>query len=132
MADISSCCVADHIAVRRGYWSVWLHLVLGRTRALEPGDWIRQYLAARIAGPDDNRYEAGYLCAWNIDECGVLSRHFLGVGRHSCAAGATTTSRVGCRQGNGVGHDPEKWVPVFRTGYRRIVLCRPVSDKPIS
>src|SRR4030095_13209369 len=103
MADISPCGAAHHIAVRRRHWSVRLYLVVGRTRTLQPGNRIRQHLAARVAGPDDDRDETGYLCAWSVDERRILSRHLLGADRHSCAAGATTASRVGCGQGNGVG-----------------------------
>src|SRR5882724_9811077 len=102
MADISPCGAANHIAVRRGHWSVRLYLVLGRTRALQPGDRIRQHLAARVARPDDDRDEAGYLCAWNVDERRILSRHLFSPDRHSCAPGATTASRVGRGQGNGL------------------------------
>src|SRR3954469_20829757 len=102
MADVSPCGAANHIAVRRGHWPVRLYLVLGRTRALQPGDRIRQHLAARVAGADNDRDETGYLCAWNVDQRRILSRDLLGADRHSCAPGATTASRVGRWQGNGV------------------------------
>src|SRR6476620_244561 len=119
MADFSPCGAADHIAVRRGHWSVRIYLVVGRTRALQPGDRIRQHPAARIAGPDNDRDETGYLCAWNADQRRILSRHLLGPDRHSCAPGATTASRVRCRQGNGV----EPASCVVRSSTRRAIMA---------
>src|SRR4029453_10588826 len=109
MADISPCGAANHIAVRRRHWTVRLSLVLGRTRALQPGDRIRQHLAARVAGPDDDRDEAGYLRAWTSDQRRILSRDLFGPDRHSCPPGATTASGVGRGQGNGV--DPADGEP---------------------
>ena len=61
-----------------GVGAVRLHPVLGRDRALEPGDRRPQHAAARAAGPDHHRDHAGDLRAGHRHDRCLLRGHPLG------------------------------------------------------
>ena len=58
-----------------GVGLVRLHPVMGRDRALEPGDGRAQHPADGASGADDDRHDPGNLCAGHRDHRGVVRRH---------------------------------------------------------